>query len=199
MKKFKKTGELIITLSDKIGVLGMFENTNKLVYRYPADPIRGLNVDLHLAVKIPVIKGDLVIDSEKNIFKAEKNNIKDVRVILASTNHDLSYFPDDFLKSFVKTYNENTYTTTAILDCYSVLEGVCNCLCHKPGIVMMHIMPCCNPYNRILPVTNMFNEISLNVEIVKEIEKNLNSFLEYFSLDDQKNILKILTKNYDNK
>lgn len=74
--------------------------------------------------------------------------------IIATTDKSLGLpiISTSFQEKYVRQYNKGEPITDVMVE-YNV-EEECKCICHKPGINMSHITPCCYPGKKTLKLSS---------------------------------------------
>ena len=103
--------------------------------------------------------GDIYYWPEHDILNScsnFKNISPEDKKVIASTDPDLVIFPHvnlDDMQKIASFYYSNKRMPKLRIGFKTMVFGQCNCICHQPGAMVMHIMACCNPTIKEVPST----------------------------------------------
>lgn len=111
------------------------------------------------------LNGSLIGHDVHGIKRFSTDNVEghECRRIVASTDKALK-LPEPS-KSFIQKYVEsfrNNIITNILVEYETIVTGQCDCICHKPGNVVMHMMACCHPkHSDVVKVDTKNNTITI--------------------------------------
>ena len=110
------------------------------------------------------LKGSLIGHDIHGIKRFSTDNMEghECKKIISSTDLSLKLPSpsEEFIQRYVESYKKEIITDV-LVEYETIVTGQCDCMCHKPGLVVMHVMACCHPkHKEVVKVDLKNNTIS---------------------------------------